>query len=978
MRPALIVAGALLLTAALSLSPFFQRVELWLGDLQQGLVAREMPFAQTLVVDIDEESLRRLEPYLGVWPYKRDVYALVRDYLDELGARAVCFDVLMSERRQGDAQLSRAIERNPHTVIAALASRSAQPLDAARRERLDRLSWQVPDTLPVEAWADFNLPVVPDASSRAGRVGIASLWPDADGTVRRIPLFHRAQAATLPTLALAAMDLDDSRPAAGYDSDRLEVRWAGHAWPIDEDGRVSLSFPRDLRSLKSIPFHELALAALGASQAPEAGGWIKGRLVIVGSTALQADAVNTPRGLMPGAYLLAVTHENLLHDLLLKPSGPLSTALLLTAVLAVPVGFCFRRRTTPLGVGLQFLVACVLAWSVNLWLIHAWQQKSPLLAALTALLLLSSAQLVVFVIAERRRRRQAEEQMRIAMSVFNASREGIFVSDPEDRIVSVNPAFTGITGFSAEEVVGSSPRRLYSGLIDEEFFQSIRKILQQQGYWRGEVWSRRKNGEAFPQWLSVNEIHGKDGSVVKRIAIFSDLSRDRAAEERITFLSYFDPLTSLPNRALLRDRVNVALASAARAQTKVALMLIDLDRFKNIVDSLGYAIGDQVLLQMAGRLQALLAEGDTASRQGGDEFMLLLPGDDAESAAHLAERILETILRPFVIDGHELVLTVSIGIAEYPENGTDYDTLLRSADSALHRAKQAGGGNFQFFTASMHQHAQELMLLENSLRHAVERNELILHYQPKVEASSGRLVGLEALVRWMHPVRGLIPPGQFIPVAEESGIIREIGAWVLQESLRQMRAWINSGLTPVPVAVNLSLAQFKQPNLYERLAKSLQTHGVGPELLELELTESVAMESIAFAFSSIEQIKLLGVGLSIDDFGTGYSSLSYLKRFAVDKIKIDHSFVRNVSEDSDDASIVRAIISLAHNLGFKVVAEGVETEAQLNFMRQYGCDEIQGFYFSRPLPAAEIVDVLRRGKLDPAVGAFAASQGGIT
>jgi len=410
----------------------------------------------------------------------------------------------------------------------------------------------------------------------------------------------------------------------------------------------------------------------------------------------------------------------------------------------------------------------------------------------------------------------------------------------------------------------------------------------------------------------------------------------------------------------------VALASASRAQAKVTLMLIDLDRFKNIVDSLGHDVGDQMLQEVAERLQAMLGEGDTASRFGGDEFMLLLPGADDEVATHLAKRALDAIARPFRLDGHELNLTASIGIAVYPENGVDHDALSRSADSALYRAKQAGRGNFQFFTGEMHQRAQELLFIENGLRHAVERGELILHYQPKVDAASCRLVGLEALVRWQHPARGLISPAQFIPIAEESGQIRKIGDWVLHTALEQMRAWANAGLPPVPMAVNLSLAQFRQPALCNRLIEALQASGIAACMLELELTESIAMESADFTIESIDRMRELGVGLSIDDFGTGYSSLSYLKRFAVNKIKIDHSFVSNLTVDKDDAAIVRAIISLAHNLGFKVVAEGVETAEQLDFLRQHGCDEIQGFYYCQPMPAAELIGVLRSGVLTPA------------
>lgn len=963
-----IIAGAVLLTTLLSLTTLFQRIELWLDDTQQSLVAREMSFSQTLLVDIDEESLRRLEPYLGPWPYRRDIFALATDFLGELGARAVCFDVLMSERRPGDRQLAKAVERNPSTVFAAVALSYPLTVDETRRALLDRLSWTVPAELKVESWADFNLPVIAETlpAINGAEVGIASLWPDIDGSVRRIPLFHRAQGAVLPALAVATTIVGSARANVEYEPGQRALRVNGHIWPIDDSGRAALSFPRNADAVKSIPFHVLALAAMGASKVPAELNGIKGRTVIIGSTALQTDAVHTPRGLMPGAYLLAVAHENLANDLLLQPADRMSAFLLLALALTAPIGWSMRRRANPAGIGAALLAGTALAYAANLAVIYGWQRHSPLLFTLSVLLLVGCGQLAMLAVAELRRRRHAENQMQIASAVFAASREGVFVTDAQDRIVSINPAFTAITGYTESEALGQNPSLLNSGRHDAEFRRAMWRSILNEGYWQGEIWNRRKSGEIFPEWLSINTITGPDGSVDKRIAVFSDLSGDKAAAERISFLANFDPLTRLPNRALFRDRVTLALAAAARAQAKVTLMLIDLDRFKNIVDSLGHDISDRILQQVAERLQDLLDEGDTASRLGGDEFILLLPGADADATVHLADRILKTIALPYLLDDNELSLTASIGIAEFPENGHDHDALSRSADSALYRAKQAGRNNFQFYAAEMHQRANELLLLENDLRHAVERDELILHYQPQVDAKTGKLVGLEALLRWRHPTRGLISPARFIPIAEESGLIVEIGDWVLHGALEQMRAWKNAGLSLVPVAVNVSLAQFRQATLCNRLIDALQASGIDAALLELELTESVAMEDIAFTIDTIDRMRQLGIGLSIDDFGTGYSSLAYLKRFSVHKIKIDQSFIRNLSDDKEDASIVRAIIGLAHNLGFKVIAEGVETPGQRIFLCNEACDEIQGFHFSRPLPACKIAPILQRGTLTPA------------
>ena len=968
LRAILIVGGALLLTVLLAQAPLFQRVDRWFGDAQQGVIASDARFENTVVVDIDEASLQLLQPYLGSWPFKRDIYALVLDYLAELGARKVCFDVLTSEERPGDAALSAAFGRNPHTVFAALALSLPRETDDARRRVLDRLSWSLPDTLAVDEWEDFSLPVIVETAPITNGVGIASLWPDADGVVRRIPLFHRAQATTLPALALALAVADGPRPVVDYLAGDQTLRVGAHVWPVDADGRVTLNFPRSASVVPSIPFHALALAAMGGAGAPFDHELLRGRAVIVGSTALQADSVNTPRGLFPGAYLLAVAHENLLGNRLLRAPDVAANAMLLSLSLIIPLLVSLRLRLTTAGIVASLLFGMTLAYLANLGLLAFWQRQSQLLVALTVLSFNAAGQFALLAVGEYRRRQHAEHQMRIAAAVYQSSKEGIFVTDADNRIVSANPAFTEITGYNEAEVVGRNPRLLSSNRHDADFYRAMWRSIVEKGSWQGEIWNRRKNGEVFPEWLAVNTVKGETGEVERRIAVLTDLSGDKAAEERISFLAHYDPLTGLPNRTLFQDRVDVALAAAQRARGKVILMLIDLDRFKTIVDSLGHEVGDQMLQEVARRLCSRLGDGDTASRYGGDEFMLLLPDSDAERATHLAKDLLQTIAMPYNIAEHELSLTASIGIAEYPEDGQDHNGLARSADSALNRAKQSGRGNFQFFTAEMHRRAHELLVLENSLRHAVERNELVLHYQPKVDAASSRLLGLEALVRWQHPERGLVPPVEFIPLAEESGLIREIGDWVLHAALSQMSAWRSEGLILVPVAVNLSAVQFSQANLCERLAIALRQSEIPANMLELELTESVAMENSQYSVASIDSIRELGIGLSIDDFGTGYSSLSYLKRFAVNKIKIDHSFIHNLVDDKEDASIVRAIISLAHNLGFTVVAEGVETAEQLAFLRRHGCDEIQGFYFCRPQPAAAITGLLRGGVVVPMIG----------
>lgn len=563
-------------------------------------------------------------------------------------------------------------------------------------------------------------------------------------------------------------------------------------------------------------------------------------------------------------------------------------------------------------------------------------------------------------------RKHAQEQLQLTSQVFESSREGIVITDGDNNLLSVNRAFSEITGYTMDEVVGRSPKLLASGRHDKAFFEDMWRTIRSQGQWQGEVWNRRKNGEIYPEWLSISAIRDSNGQFKQHIGILTDISSRKSAEEKIRFLSNYDPLTHLPNRALLHDRAQVALAAGQRSQTKVALMYIDLDRFKNINDSLGHAVGDRVLQELGARLTAHLHKDDTICRPGGDEFILLLPNTDYQGAAHVAQRTLAIMEEPILIDGQQLRLSASVGIALYPDNGTDLARLSQCADSALFRAKQNGRNSFQFFEQQMHERANEVLRIENDLRRALKNQELLLYYQPQVDAISLKIVGAEALVRWQHPEWGLVSPARFIPIAEESGQIREIGNWVLHSAVQQNADWKAAGLPIVPVAINLSVIQFKDPSLCDTVVEALQLSGLDPAKMELELTESIAMEDSSFTIDTVARLHALGIALSIDDFGTGYSSLSYLKRFKIDKLKIDQSFVRDLHRDSDDAAIVTAIIGLARSLGFKTIAEGVETQEQLDFLRANQCDEIQGYLFSKPVPADEFARMLERERDVPA------------
>ena len=471
--------------------------------------------------------------------------------------------------------------------------------------------------------------------------------------------------------------------------------------------------------------------------------------------------------------------------------------------------------------------------------------------------------------------------------------------------------------------------------------------------------NRRKDGSEYIEWALISPVRQANGKITHYLAVKENITDKKFAEERIKQLAYFDQLTGLPNRSLLIDRFNYALSLAQRSGEQLAVMFLDLDRFKDINDTLGHSIGDQVLIEISRRLKSAVRDEDTVSRQGGDEFILVLPGTDEKGAARVASKLLEVVSKPCLLGEHELVTTPSIGIAVYPNDGRDLETLLKNADAAMYRVKSDSHNDFRFFTFEMQTHSARTLMLSNALRHALENNEFLLHYQPQFTLKDGNIIGAEALLRWQHPELGLVSPVEFIPIAEDTGQIIQIGEWVLRTAIRQLREWIAAGLPPMVIAVNVSAAQFRQANLPELVTQLLDESEVPHEFLELELTEAVAMDAPLAAIEMMDKLHAGGIRMSIDDFGTGYSSLSYLKRFKVYKLKIDQSFVRDISVDQDDKAIVTAIINMASSLGMQTIAEGVETAGQLAFLRLQGCDEVQGYYFSRPLAAKQFEAFIR-------------------
>lgn len=564
--------------------------------------------------------------------------------------------------------------------------------------------------------------------------------------------------------------------------------------------------------------------------------------------------------------------------------------------------------------------------------------------------------------------RDSNEQLKLANTVFENVSEAIFVLNSKLRVITVNNYFTKITGFDFEDVLGTSiaefndPEKLY-----REKYREIFRTLRTKRFWQGEIVGIRKNSETYPQWLQINAIYDEEKSSFNYVGLFSDLTERRKAEQKLKYLANYDPVTGLANRSLFNDRFHNAINRARRRNKNLALIFFDLDRFKQINDSYGHETGDKLLKALADRLAALIPNADSISRIGSDEFTVVIEGySDSDEIRQYCSLFIESIKKPFLIDEEELSLGCSIGVSEFPKHGKEMQILLNQADTAMYQSKRLGGNQFHFYSKGLQASSLEKLQLETQLRRAILEDEIIVYYQPKMTLATGRIESVEALVRWNHPSKGILAPDMFVPLAEETGLISAMGEVVLDKACQQAKYWQQQNYGKITVSVNLSAQQIHKGNLLSIVEKTISRFSLDPKLLELELTESLLMEDIKNTVYTLEAIRDMGVCISLDDFGTGYSSLSYLKKFPIDILKIDKSFVKEVDKNADDAAITKAIIAMAHSLGLGVIAEGVETEEHLSFLREEGCDCIQGYLISRPVDSKKIAAILAAQSLQRA------------
>ena len=888
-----------------------------------------------IIVAIDEQSLSAL----GRWPWPRRLHAELIKQLTSAGARAIAFDISFSEPDTadplGDDLLASAMNESGRVILPVLP---------------ERLGNQILEVLPLPALA-----------SAAAGLGHVDIELDPDGIARSV--FLRAGIGTplWPSIALALLQFVD--PAASQQYAVPDITAEPRASPYAWVRRYPVGFP-----FVETPGQFARISYVDALRPDFSPDGFRDKFVFVGMTAVgMGQALATPVSgsaqAMPGVEFNANLFAALRRGMTLRELD-LGWRLLLTGLLALLPALLYPRinpRWAFLAAGVLVLLSIV-GSTAMLRILHLW---FPPAAALLALGL--SYALWSWRRLEQAAQILAEEKER-AQTTLQSIGEAVITTDSGGRIAYMNPIAEALIGVSQDEVRGARLSTVvvvrHHGSRDAlpcPVGQCLREGRSNTLTEDGILVSR--SGEEHAIRASAAPLRNPKGAITGVVLSISNVTEARRLAQQMAFQANHDALTKLPNRNLFQDRLEHAIVRSRRGREPLAVLFVDLDHFKHVNDSLGHAAGDTLLCGVAARLEACVRAEDTVARLSGDEFVILLEGlSHAELATLVARKVIQALLPPFVVEAHEFFITCSIGIAVFPRDGDDRQTLLKNADTAMYRAKEQGRNTFRFFTAEMNVQILARLSLEYDLRYALKRRQLRLNYQPQMDLDSGRLIGVEALLRWLHPERGLIAPCEFIPLAEETGLIVPIGEWVLRSACSRATAWQAQGLEPVRVAVNLSARQFLRSDLAGIVAQAIRDSGLAPSCLELEITESLLMSDVEGAISTLGALKTMGVQIAVDDFGTGYSSLSYLKRLPLDRLKIDRSFVRDISTDSDDAAIALAVIAMAHSLRLRVLAEGVETPEQLAFLRASQCNEIQGFYISQPLSAGKTTDLLRRSR----------------
>ncbi len=891
-----------------------------------------------IIIAIDQQSLAKF----GRWPWPRLNHARLIDILRQAGSKAVGLDIIFAEPDKSDHQadiiLAEALQRHGRVVIPMLPEQ-------------EQLHSPLKETLPI--------PILAEAAARLGHVDMEL---DQDGINRRIFLKAGLGTAKWSQLALAMLELEDpdiiqslsriNDLGENFGSGLLD-RWVRNYGSMLPYAGAPGHFQR-------VSYADVLLGVIP----PET---FRDKFVLIGATAAGlGDALPTPVSgfsqAMPGVEIQANILHALRHNRAIQPLN-LPWQMLLTGILVLS-SLLLYSRPSPGGSLLITLGLLILPIFFSILLLrnfHLWFPPSAALIALGLSYPLWSWRRLVTT------SRLLLEQKERAEVTLHSIGDAVIATDAQGKVEYINPAaelFTGWTKKQAQKQPVNALFRVINEQSREKITEPITRCLQTGHSMAYPEHSAVLSHNGHKEWAiraSAAPILNKKNSVLGAVIVFSDVSETRRMTQKMTHQATHDALTKLPNRSLLQAQLQGAIERTVRNQLQLVLLFIDLDRFKAVNDGLGHSAGDALLQAVGTRLKSSSRKIDTVARLGGDEFVIVLENIRHESqVTSIACKVRKALEKPYIIEGHECFITCSIGISLFPKDGRDAETLLKNADVAMYKAKEKGRNNIQYYSQEMNLHSRERLLLEHELRHAIERQQLVLHFQPQMELKTGKMLGVEALLRWQHPQRGLIPPADFIPLAEETGLIISIGEWVIQTAAKQTKTWHDNGLPQLRVAINLSPRQFMEKNVTDMIADILKQSELDPYYMELEITENLIMRDLDNAVTTLQTLKSMGVQLAIDDFGTGYSSLNYLKRFPIDRLKIDQSFVRDIDTDPDDAAISSAVIAMAHNMKLKVIAEGVETEAQLNYLKSHFCDEVQGYYFSRPLPANEITAVLKK------------------